>query len=546
MTDVDLKQLAIARADGPSASRSRGPRRQLLTRYVVPGGILSGFVVLIVWMAWGLIFPPRDVTVVALNTTTVVSTESGQPVFQASGWVEPRPTPIRVAALEPGVIEKMMVREDDEVTPGQTIAVMIKDDARLVLEAAEAQVNLSRAEATRAEAVLAAAEVRLARPVHLEAPLRAAEGQMARISTQLASLPFEKRQAEADLAVAQADHTGKVAARGVVAEIEIEKAKAVLEGADAKVRELDSRMVSLRTEQNAWKRQVQALRARLELLADETEARDAARAAVRGTTAKVAAAGVRVAEAGLKLSRMTVVAKAAGRVYQLVGAPGARVGEGMTQMQGHDGSTVVTLYQPGRLQARVDVRFGDLPQVAVGQSVRINNPALNAPLVGRVLFVSSMADIQKNTLEVKVEIQDPPAVFKPDMQVDITFLSVGTSSQEASKIQQARHYIPRAVVHTDSNGSYVWLADRAQQRARRVSVTVGAGAPGGLVEISGELTRGRRVISGGSEGLVDGEPIRILRKEPEAAFSSGGRGVQRKSDGRAGEMNHGAGGMGKP
>ena len=546
MTDVDLKQLAIDRDDGPSASRSRGPRRQLLTRYVVPGGILSGFVVLTVWMAWGLIFPPRDVTVVALNTTQVVSTGSGQPVFQASGWVEPRPTPIRVAALEPGGIEKMMVREDDEVTPGQTIAVMIKDDARLVLEAAEAQVNLSRAEATRAEAVLAAAEVRLARPVHLEAPLRAAEGQMARISTQLASLPFEKRQAEADLAVAQADHTGKVAARGVVAEIEIEKAKAVLEGADAKVRELDSRMVSLRTEQNAWKRQVQALRARLELLADETEARDAARAAVRGTTAKVAAAGVRVAEAGLKLSRMTVVAKAAGRVYQLVGAPGARVGEGMTQMQGHDGSTVVTLYQPGRLQARVDVRFGDLPQVAVGQSVRINNPALNASLVGRVLFVSSMADIQKNTLEVKVEIQDPPAVFKPDMQVDITFLSLGATAQGASKTQQARHYIPRAVVHTDSNGNYVWLADRAQQRARRVSVTVGAGAPGGLVEISGELTRGSRVISGGSEGLVDGEPIRILRKEPEAVFSSGARGVQRKSDGRAGEMNHGAGGMGKP
>ena len=101
MTDVDLKQLAIDRDDGPSASRTRGPRRQLLTRYVVPGGILSGFVVLIVWMAWGLIFPPRDVTVVALNTTQVVSTESGQPVFQASGWVEPRPTPIRVAALEP-------------------------------------------------------------------------------------------------------------------------------------------------------------------------------------------------------------------------------------------------------------------------------------------------------------------------------------------------------------------------------------------------------------------------------------------------------------
>ena len=546
MTEIDLKQLVIDRDAGPSANRPRGPRRRWLTRYIVPGAILAGFLLLVGWMVWGLVFPPRDVTVVALNTTQVVSTESGQPVFQASGWIEPRPTPIRVAALEPGVIEKLMVREDDEVTPGQTIAVMIKDDARLVLEAAEAQVNLSRAEAAKAAAVLAAAEVRLARPVHLEAPLRAAEGQVARISTQLASLPFEKRQAEADLVLAQTDHAGKVAARGVVAEIEIEKAKAVLEGADAKVRELDSRMVSLRTERGTWQKQVQALRTRLELLADETEARDAARAALRGANAQVAAAGVRVAEAGLKLSRMTVVAKTAGRVYQLVGAPGARIGEGMTQMQGHDGSTVVTLYQPGRLQVRVDVRFSDLPQVVVGQEVRINNPALKGPLAGRVLFVSSIADIQKNTLEVKVEIQDPPLVFKPDMQVEITFLSLGVSTKGGSQSQQARHYIPRALVRSDSDGSYVWLADRAQQRARRVSVTVGAAAPGGLVEISGDLSRGSRVISGGAVGLVDGESIRILRKDPEAAFSSGSRDAPRKSDGGAGGMNHGPDGMEKP
>ena len=191
MTEIDLKQLAIDRDPGSPVDGSGGPRRHLLTRYVVPGASLAGFLTLVGWMTWGLVFPQRGVPVVALNTTQAVSTAAGQPVFQASGWVEPRPTPIRVAALEPGVIEKLMVREDDEVVPGQTIAVMIEDDARLVLEAAEAQVNLRRAEAAKAEAVLSAAEVRLARPVHLEAPLRAAEGQVARISTQLASLPFE-------------------------------------------------------------------------------------------------------------------------------------------------------------------------------------------------------------------------------------------------------------------------------------------------------------------------------------------------------------------
>jgi len=331
----------------------------------------------------------------------------------------------------------------------------------------------------------------------------------------------------------------------VVAEIEIEKAKAVLEGADAQVRELIRRMVSLQAERAAWKKQVQALETKLELLADETEARDMARAAVRGATAQVAAAGVRVAEAGLKLSRMTVVAKTAGRVYQLVGAPGARIGEGMTQMQGHDGSTVVTLYQPGRLQARVDVRFGDLPQVAVGQAVRINNPALAGPLLGHVLFVSSIADIQKNTLEVKVEIVDPPLVFKPDMQVEITFLSLGAAENESRQTDQLRHYIPEALVHSDADGRFVWMADRTRLQARRISVTVGASAPGGLVEISGDLARGSRVISGGGEGLVDGEAIRIDGEEPEAAYSGGSVGTERKSGGGKAKMNHKTDEMGK-
>ena len=54
------------------------------------------------------------------------------------------------------------------------------------------------------------------------------------------------------------------------------------------------------------------------------------------------------------------------------------------------------------------------------------------------------------------------------------------------------------------------------------------------------------MCSGGREGLVGGVRIRMLRKDPEAGFSSGAGGVQRKSGGRAGEMNHGAGGMGKP
>ncbi len=517
MSDIDLTQLAIDRG-APDSSSGPGPmRRRWMSRYLLPGLIVLGFVGLAGWMAWDLVFPPREVTVVPVMVNRAVATTRGQPVFQASGWIEPRPTPIRVAALTPGVIRRLLVVENQEVQAGETVAELVDEDARLALKGAEASLSQRKAEEEVARAALAAAEVKLAKPVHLEAPLRAAEAQLAKVSTQLEALPFQLRQADADVAVAKADHSGKVASRGVVAEIEIERALAVYRSAVASQEQVAKQVETLRVEHEALTRQVAALRVRLELLVDETEARDQADGRLRVATARVAAAGVAVSEARLKLSRMNVAAMTDGRVYQLVGAPGARIGDGMTQMQGHDGSTVVTLYRPEMLQARVDVRFSDLPQVAVGQPVSINNPALATSLTGEVHIISAEADIQKNTLEIKVSIDEPSAVIKPDMLVDITFLASGEAPPSAQA--QDRYFVPRALVQTGDGGTHVWLADRRLGRARRVSVTLGVGAPGGLVEIEGGITIGSRIIAGGREGLRDGDRIRVTGEEPEAAYS---------------------------
>ena len=75
-------------------------------------------------------------------------------------------------------------------------------------------------------------------------------------------------------------------------------------------------------------------------------------------------------------------------------------------------------------------------------------------------------------------------------------------------------------------------------RVRRVAVTIGVEAPGGLVEVTGDLAVGSRVVAGGADGLVDGQRIRIRGEEPEAAYSDGasgpgGAGGNIDSDGRA-------------
>src|SRR5207249_6473462 len=118
---------------------------------------------------------------------------------------------------------------------------------------------------------------------------------------------------------------------------------------------------------------------------------------------------------------------------------------GMAPASLHDASTVVTLYDPALLQVRADVLLEDVPRVQPGQAVKIETPAApGGPLDGVVLYATSQADIQKNTLQVKVAIQAPPVTLRPDMLVQVRFLappapkSVGGASQ-----QPLRLLIPR-------------------------------------------------------------------------------------------------------
>src|SRR5690606_40569835 len=132
--------------------------------------------------------------------------------------------------------------------------------------------------------------------------------------------------------------------------------QAQVDGIKRRRQSLEQQIASLDDRRKALARQV-------ELKAEETRMRDEARARVSAAKAKAEQARVALAEAQLALDRMTVRAPTAGRVLRLIAAPGARVMPGVGHTGGHDASTVVTLYQPDSLEARVDVRFDDLAHV---------------------------------------------------------------------------------------------------------------------------------------------------------------------------------------
>jgi RND family efflux transporter MFP subunit len=515
--NVDLRQLAVRR--DRTAAHPAVRRRHLATRFLLPVGVLLGFLGVAGWAARDSLLPSRPVTVVPVLATRSEMRQEGAPLFQAAGWVEPRPTPVLVTALTEGVIDKLLVVEGLEVKAGEAVATLIEADARLSLRAAEAELRQRRAEAAGAQTTLKAARTNVAQPAHLNAALSEAEAMLAQKETELTSLPFLLDAARARLGILRLEYERKQKAPGAVPDIQIHQAKADLDGGTAAVAELESRKGRLEKEVEAQTRRREALRLRLELKTEETRALADAEAQVEATEARRQQAQTAVDAAHLRLERMAVRAPVSGRVLALLARPGQRL-MGLAPGSLHDSSTVVSLYDPGMLQVRADVRLEDVPRVRPGQPVWIETPAApDGPLEGAVLFPTSQADIQKNTLQVKVAVTAPPPTLRPDMLVQVTFLAPAGPRVTDPDAEPLRLFVPRHLVESGDSGTRLWVADQAAGVGRLQAVTLGPARDANLVEVVEGLNAADKLIAGGREGLRDGQRIAVTGEDASPGAS---------------------------
>jgi HlyD family secretion protein len=508
-TQVDLKRLAVDRA--PSAARSVAPPERIWSRYVLPAALIVGFLAVVTWSARDSFLPARSVTVMpVIFRETTVQTE-GAPLFKAAGWVEPRPTAVQVTALAEGVVEELLVIEGQRVRKGQEVARLIARDAELALAEAKAEIELREAELHGAEATLAVAQTTLAYPVQLQAMLAEAEAMLARAQNELASLPLQIKAAEAKLLLAEQDYDGKRDAGDAVSGRALQRAQSELDAARAMLAELKSKEPRIRREAEAQQRRRDALQKQLELKTDETRALAEAKAAVEIAKVRVHHANIAADQAQLRFDRMIVRAPCDGVVLALVAPPGKRV-MGQAAVGEPEASTVVTLYDPKRLQVRARVYLDDVPKVQLGQRVQIDTPAAGKQLSGEVLAITSLADIQTNSLQVKVTIDDPPDRVKPEMLVSVTFLAPKSDAADTSKSQKMRVFVPRSLVESGEHGKGIWIADLSAGVAHHKPVQLGVELPGGLVEVTG-LTPADKLIVGGRETLSDGARIRVTGED---------------------------------
>lgn len=510
-TPVDLQALAVDRSAQGRAAAVRRPRH-VLSRYVLPAALILGFGGLLGWSLRDRLLPATPVTVVPVTATRAMSLATDTPLFQAAGWVEPRPTPVLVSSLVEGVVERLTVIEGQEVAAGEPIAYLIDADARLAIRQADADLALRQAELSSAKAALVATEKLLAEPISRLAELADAEAQLSKVETELARLPAQIEAAESRRGLAEQEVETKIAAKDAVPAITVQRARSELAVLVAQLEEYRRQSEALAREQTALTKRRDVLQRQLELKIDEQRAVAEAEAQVAAAKAQIEQAAAALDVAKLRLERSVIRAPIAGKILALTSRPGTKL-MGLAPAAMADASTIVTMYDPASLQVRADVRLEDLPQVLVGQAVQIETAALTQPLTGKVITATSLADIQKNTLQIKVAIDNPPPVIKPDMLVQVTFLAppqpASASGQTESMLRIAA---PMELIEGSGNEASVWVADLAAGVARRRKLSLGRPLSRELVEVTSGLAIGDRLIVAGRESLQDGQRIRVTRE----------------------------------
>jgi len=482
------------------------PRRNWLSRVVLPAGLAAGLLALVAYTAGDSLLPKRRVSVIPV-VVRIGTSPSGTLAAQAPGWVEPDPYPIGVSALADGILKEVPVLEGSPVEIGQVVARLVDDDARLALARADGALALKRAELEIAEAALKAAQTDWDFPIERTRALHTAEAMLQETAAELARIPAEITVESALLVELQAEfeRVQQVFATQSAADIELVRARQRYEVQRSKVQMSEGRKPILEAKVRQLEAEVTAARENLRLRILERRTLAEARAKVAQAAADVRQSEAAREEAALRLSRMDIRSPAAGVVQSRLIEPGAKL---VMSMDDPRSAQAFRLYDPQKLQVRVDIPLADAAKVGVGQQARIVVDVLpDRTFDGTVTRMVHEADLQKNTIQVKVAIKDPVAELKPEMLARVKFLSAATS--EVAPTTQ-RLYAPERWIDRREGKAAAWVADISRGVAVRRSITLGDGRVRDWIEVLDGLRAGDRLIAEDPATLKDGLRIAVV------------------------------------
>ena len=504
---ADLNALSVRRtAAGPEL---RLPRRWV-SRVLLPLILVGGFAGLAVWAAYDRIVPPLEVRVIPVQVRSgAVEEPSGEELFKANGWIEPRPLPVDVPVQTEGMyrVQEVRVNPGDKVRMGQVLVLLDDTTARLALESANARLARRQAASRSAEAECGKATVAL-KNAEVAIELAKAEG-AAEIKAQEAAITkAEAMLASSETAVRVEEDLRKSGA--ITSDVKVQLARQQRDVARAEVESSKALLAKANTSATTRTR-----------LAESTKASAEADLASMKAKAEEAEeekkdAAVEVKKAQLELDRTRITAPIDGVVMQLNVRTGTVLGGKGTVPEHKD--AVVTLYEPKKLQVRVEVPIGKFQFVRYGQPavVEIEDVLPGRKLTGTVLYDTHLANISRNSVPVKVALpDDPPEQLRPEMIASVRFQApAGKIAPKGETVR--RLVVPRRLLVTEGDQAKVWVVDQARGRAELRTLELARGEverTGETVDVVGGLNPTDKLIATSVDRLRPGLRVSVVGED---------------------------------
>jgi RND family efflux transporter MFP subunit len=446
---------------------------------------------------------------------------AGQITTQAPGWIEADPYAVNVAALADGTVKEVLVLEGDRVEAGQVVARLIEDEAKLAYTRAIAEHSVHEAMLKAAQTEMHAAQRAWDSPTELTRSLQASQASLDGANADLARLTADIAASAA--AVAQTrdefERTSRLAESSAAAQGELAQITLKLRAQEAALEALKAQQPVVRARIRQMEAESRAARENLELRIEDHRRLDTAKAELARAEAEYNAGEAMQYEAKLRLDRMEVRSPIAGIVQARLVEVGSRV---MPNGNSPGDSYVLRVYDPAKLQARVDIPLADAAKVRVGDRAEVLTEALpDRVFKGHVTRLVHEANIQKNTVQVKVAIEDPIEDLRPEMLIRARFYSApkGGPASSAGDAGGVRLFIPEAALTRMGSTPMVWVVNQSRMTAEMRHPQVRP-AESGFVEVTEALNPGDRVILSPPDSLGQGDRVRIVSSTEGAAHAA--------------------------
>lgn len=410
---------------------------------------------------------PEQVERISLKTETVGETMSSEAAsFAATGVVQPNSyneTP--VISLVGGVVRRVNVELGQNVSKGQTVAVVFSDELAAVQSrylSLQTEAQTARQNYDRSAKLLKINPVSRTELDEAQAKLKSAEAQL-----------FEARQ--------RYDRSEKLVKIGATSREELEQDRTKLKTAEA-----DSEQAH-----KQYNRSLELTRI------NPSGSSEFEQAAVKLRTAdtELASAKQRLLLLGLSPQRVNAL-RSASQISSEVAliAPVSGVATSRTVNQGEIIEANKELMKVTNLSAVwviAQVYEKDLGKMRTGSGASVTTDAYPGKLFrGQVTYIDPNIKEETRTAQVRIELQNPGQIFKLGMYVNVSFGAMGTGEMTVP-------VIPRAAVQNMNNRQIVFAATDKPNVFVMKFVRLGAESNGRFVVLEG-VNVGDRIVTDGS------------------------------------------------